>query len=75
MELLSQMLRQLLVFRDTDALLDDFSSLEKSSSDILNNYTLQNYLEGQQVIDAAGTIDQNSISYHLFSNGQDSVFP
>ena len=73
MELLSQMLRQLLVFRDTDALLDDFSSLEKSSSDILNNYTLQNYLEGQQVIDAAGTIDQNSISYHLFSNGQDSV--
>lgn len=76
MELLPQMLKQLLVWRDTDALLDDFSSLQKSSFEILNNYTLQDYLEGQQPVDAIGTLDQNTISYHLFSDekGRVSVF-
>lgn len=73
MELLPQMLKQLLIFRDTDALLDDFSSLQKTASEILSNYTLQDYLEGQQTNDAVGTLDQNTISYHLFSEGHGRI--
>ena len=68
MEILSRILKQILVFRDTDTLLDDLLSDEKNSADILRSYTLQDYLQGV-ASDDYGTIDQQTVGYDLMVDG------
>lgn len=68
MEILPQIINQLLIYRDTDALLDDFISGKKSSSEILSDYTLQDYLLGYQSMGGYGTLDQQAVDYDLMSD-------
>ena len=63
MEILPQIINQLLVYRDTDALLDDFVSGKKTSSEMLSDYTLQDYLLGYQSLGGYGTLDQQEVDY------------
>lgn len=68
MEILSRILKQILVFRDTDTLLDDLLSGEKSSADILRSYTLQDYLQGV-ASDDYGTLDQQTVGFDMMVDG------
>ena len=68
MEILPQIIRHLLIYRDTDALLDELFSGEKASSEILKNYTLQDYLQGQTSVDSYGTLDQQTIGYDMMAD-------
>lgn len=68
MEILPQIIRHLLIYRDTDALLDELFSGEKASSEILRNYTLQDYLQGQTSVDSYGTLDQQTVGYDMMAD-------
>lgn len=68
MEILPQIINQLLVYRDTDALLDDFVSGKKTSSEILSDYTLQDYLLGYQSLGGYGTLDQQEVDYRQLAD-------
>lgn len=63
MSIKEQLILQLLLYRDTDRLLEAIAAGDQSSEQLFSEFTQQDYLLGQRIIGFYGTDDQKMIGY------------
>lgn len=68
MKIPAQIIIQLLLYRDTDALLDALVSEKRPSAQLLMEFTKHDFLLGQQVAGTYGTDDQKLVAYESMKN-------
>lgn len=72
MKIQAQQILQLLLYRDTDSLLDALVSGKRPSAQLLEEFSRYDFMLGQQVAGTYGTNDQRMVTYESLNNDDDS---
>lgn len=72
MKIQAQLILQLLLYRDTDSLLDALVSGKQPSAQLLEEFSRYDFMLGQQIAGSYGTDDQRFVTYDSINQGEDS---
>lgn len=72
MKIQTQIILQLLLYRDTDSLLSALVSGKNPSSEVLKGFSQHEFMLGQKVAGSYGTNDQRMVIYQSLNNSEDS---
>lgn len=74
MKIQTQLILQLLLYRDTDTLLCALASGKRPSAQLLKEFSQYEFMLGQQVAGTYGTNDQRMVIYQSLNNNEDSKY-
>ena len=75
MEIQAQLILHLLMYRDTDNLLSALASGMQPSAQLLQEFTQQDYMLGQDATGTYGTDDQKLVGYDVHQDkGKTNIF-